>query len=95
MTARPTCEAMAHSLARIAEGMPGRDMNVPRGSRRGRAHTVMHAPMAKTPNCANGVVSAPASWSSMTPTPTSPASRDRDASTGERCPWAAGTERST
>ena len=95
MTARPTCEAMAHSLARIAEGMPGRDMNVPRGSRRGRAHTVMHAPMAKTPNCANGDSRAPASCSSMTPTPTSPASRDRDASTGERCPWAAGTERST
>ena len=95
MTARPTCEAIAHSLARIAEGMPRREMNVPRGRRRGRAQTVMHAPRAKTPNCASGVGSAPASWSNMTPIPTSPASRDRDASTGERCPCVAGTERST
>lgn len=50
MTARPTCEAIALSRARIAEGMPGRDTNVPRGRRRGSAQTVMHAPMAKTPN---------------------------------------------
>ena len=86
---------MAHSLARIAEGMPCRDTNVPRGRRRGRAHTVMHAPRAKMPNCANGDWRAPASWSSMTPTPTSPASRDNAARTGERCPFVAGTERST
>ena len=95
MTARPTCEAIAHSLARIAEGMPRREWKVPCGRRRGSAQTVMHAPSANTPNCAKDEDRAPASWSSMTPIPTSVASRDRDASTGERCPWAAGTERST
>lgn len=50
MTARPTCEAIALSLARIAEGMPRREWKVPRGRRRGSAHTAMHAPRAKTPN---------------------------------------------
>ena len=95
MTARPTCEAIALNLARIAEGMPRRDMNVPRGRRRGSAQAVMHAPRAKTPNCAKGEDKAPASWSSMTPIPTRPASRERDASTGERWPCAVGIERRT
>lgn len=95
MTARPTCEAIALSLARIADGIPRRDTNVPCGRRRGSTQTAMHAPRAKTPNCARGVGSAPASWSNMTPIPTSPASRERDASTGERCPCAVGIERRT
>lgn len=95
MTARPTCEAIALSLARIAEGMPWREWKVPRGRRRGSAQMVMHAPRAKIPNCAEGEDRAPASWSSMTPIPTRPASRERDASTGERCPCAVGIERRT
>ena len=50
MTASPTCEARALRRARIADGMPGRDTNVPRGSRRGSAHTVRPAPSRNTPN---------------------------------------------
>ena len=50
MTARPTCDAMAHKRERIADGIPARDRNVPRGSRRGRAHAVSAAPRAKIPS---------------------------------------------
>lgn len=35
---------MAHKRERIADGIPARDRNVPRGSRRGRAHAVSAAP---------------------------------------------------
>ena len=84
MTARPTCEAIALSLARIADGMPRRERKVPRGRSRGSAQAVMHAPSANTPNRVKGEDRAPASCSNMTPMPTSPASRDRDARTGDR-----------
>ena len=95
ITARPTWEAIAPSRARIADGIPRCDRNVPSGRSRGSAQTVMHAPRVKTANCASREASAPASWSAMTPTPTKPASRESTARTGERCPWAVGRERST
>ncbi len=95
MTAKPTWEAMALSLARIADGIPRRDRNVPRGRSRGSAQIVMHTPRTKTTICASREGSAPASWSAMTPIPTSPASRESVASIGERRPRAVGSERRT
>ena len=50
MTLRPTWADIAHKRARIAEGIPGRERNVPRGKRRGSAHAVSAAPRADTPS---------------------------------------------